>query len=66
MLPVNGGDMPYPSHLLECVGVHGLLRQEAVRLAQPSLQLVDGFMRLLLGCTMHLVNLGFEVSRSAL
>src|SRR2546421_9041277 len=38
MLPVNGGDMTYPSHLLECVGVHGLLSQETVSLAQPSLQ----------------------------
>ena len=66
LLFVNGGDKPYASHLLEGVGVHRLLSQEVVSLAQPFPQLADGFIRLLLGCTMDPVDLGFEVSGSAL
>ena len=31
-----GVGVPYPSHLLKCVGVHGLRGQEAVSLARPS------------------------------
>ena len=66
MLPINGGGSPYPSHLFGCVRVHGQLGPEAVSLAQPSPHPIDGFMRLLLGCSMHPVDPGFEVSGSAL
>ena len=51
---------PYLSQLLGGEQVHWLLGQDAVGLAQPFPQLADGFVRLL-GCTVDLVDLGFEV-----
>ena len=66
MLSINGWHSPYPFHLLECVGAYGMLGQDAVSLTQPFPQLADGFVRLLLGCTMDPVDPGFEVSGSAL
>jgi hypothetical protein len=40
--------------------------QQAASLAQAFPQLIDGFVPLLLGCTLDLVDLGFEVGGSAL
>jgi hypothetical protein len=59
------GNRPYPSHLLQGVGVHGPLGQQAVSLAQGFPQLADGFVRLLLGCTLGPVDPAFEVGGSA-
>lgn len=55
-----------PVSLVERVQVHGLLGQEAGSLAQSFPYLADGFMRLLLGCTMDPVNPDFEVCKSGL
>jgi hypothetical protein len=37
-------DRPYPSHLLRGEVVHGLPRQDAVGLTEPSPYLTDSFM----------------------
>jgi hypothetical protein len=56
---------PYPSHLLLGEAVHGLLSQDSIGLIEPSPQIIDSFMRLLLGCTVYPINLIFEIARAA-
>jgi hypothetical protein len=49
-------DRPYPSHLLLGEAVHGLPGQDGVGLTEPSPQLADNFMQLLLGRTVYPIN----------
>jgi hypothetical protein len=51
--------------LLLSEAVHGLLGQVGVGLTEPSPQMVGGFVRLLLGCTVYPINPVFEVARAA-
>ena len=54
-----------PVSLVAGVGVHGLLSQQAISLAQAFPQLADGLVRLFLSCAEDPVDPGFEFGRSA-
>jgi len=56
---------PYPSHSFGSEAVHGLPGQGAVGLTQPFPHLIDSFVRLLLGRTVHPINQNIEVGRPA-
>ena len=54
-------DTPHPSHLFSGEAVHRLLGQDAVDLAQPFPVYTNTIVRLLFGCTVDPINLGFKV-----
>jgi len=65
LLQTRKWDKPYPSYLLLSEAIHGLPSQDAVGLTEPSPQLANSFMRLLLGRTVYPINLGLELAGPA-